>query len=494
MIIDAKKHYPEKYSEEMSDLDILADIQHNGGATCLVDFSKNILTALWFACSSDFNADGFVYCYNIMEDIIVKDSLSSINQHEEKRSISSLLAQTYRETNISSDTDTRFLLWEPSPHNNRILRQDSVFILGIERFYVNKHPIQVVKIPSKNKRKILMAMDTLFNINEKTIYNDSVGYSNTNSKSKPFHEIVNNPFERGYVDMIKGNYSSALEFLKLYEGNSYKNGVLSLPEKLDLHYSLAVCYKKLKRQNGDIIYVENALLEYKKVITLAKKIINARVLTPNIVEYFITKCIRAYNGTIDILYSTGKFHEGIDVCNKLIVEINNGILNNKFISNHFNISNKKVLKSKYCRIVKMELLDLIILSEMNSNTHTIPDSIVREMDTFYREANLENDLSNFDRILIEYYKLIFDICLKNEVSHRDTTRMINLRNQYIVSNKGEEYKGYVIWNFKEIKSAIDKLDNIKFHTQKLYLQYATAHVISYRDFFEVQCYRSVEES
>ena len=120
----------------------------------------------------------------------------------------------------------------------------------------------------------------------------------------------------------------------------------------------------------------------------------------------------------------------------------------------------------------MELLDLIILSEMNSNTHTIPDSIVREMDTFYREANLENDLSNFDRILIEYYKLIFDICLKNEVSHRDTTRMINLRNQYIVSNKGEEYKGYVIWNFKEIKSAIDKLDNIKFHTQKLYLQYA----------------------
>lgn len=115
MIQDAKKHYPQKYSEEMSDLDILADIQHNGGATCLVDFSKNFLTALWFACSSDFDSDGFVYCYNIMEDMIVNDNLTFIKNNEEKLSIDLLLAQTYRETNVSSDIDTRFCLWEPSP-------------------------------------------------------------------------------------------------------------------------------------------------------------------------------------------------------------------------------------------------------------------------------------------------------------------------------------------------------------------------------------------
>ena len=66
----ARKEFPIDYAD-YSDLEILADIQHNGGATCLVDFSKNLLTALWFACSNekDDKKDGFLFCYNIIEDI-----------------------------------------------------------------------------------------------------------------------------------------------------------------------------------------------------------------------------------------------------------------------------------------------------------------------------------------------------------------------------------------------------------------------------------------
>lgn len=90
MIKTAKRHFPDKYQEEMSDLDILADIQHNGGATCLVDFSKNVLTALWFACNADTDADGFVYCYDVMHDIIVNDCLSYIK--DESQPVESLLA------------------------------------------------------------------------------------------------------------------------------------------------------------------------------------------------------------------------------------------------------------------------------------------------------------------------------------------------------------------------------------------------------------------
>ena len=46
MIINAKKHYPEQYNDNLTDLNILADIQHNGGATCLVDFSKKCVDCL----------------------------------------------------------------------------------------------------------------------------------------------------------------------------------------------------------------------------------------------------------------------------------------------------------------------------------------------------------------------------------------------------------------------------------------------------------------
>lgn len=43
---------------ELSDLEILAEIQHLGGATCLTDFTTNFLIALWFATSPKEDADG----------------------------------------------------------------------------------------------------------------------------------------------------------------------------------------------------------------------------------------------------------------------------------------------------------------------------------------------------------------------------------------------------------------------------------------------------
>ena len=95
----ARKEFPIDYAD-YSDLEILADIQHNGGATCLVDFSKNLLTALWFACSNekDDKKDGFLFCYNIIEDI-KKHSLEYLNPSTEKKQIKTVLLNTYRYTN-----------------------------------------------------------------------------------------------------------------------------------------------------------------------------------------------------------------------------------------------------------------------------------------------------------------------------------------------------------------------------------------------------------
>lgn len=158
LINNAKKHYPQKYGIDFSDLDILADIQHNGGATCLVDFSKNILTSLWFACSADPECDGYIYCYDYINDMIRNDALTYIRPDDEKKSIRDLISQTYKETNISSDITARFCLWEPSTRNNRILRQDSIFLFGIEKFHVKTHGIKVIRIPSEWKENICFAL------------------------------------------------------------------------------------------------------------------------------------------------------------------------------------------------------------------------------------------------------------------------------------------------------------------------------------------------
>ena len=44
----------------LSDLELLAELQHYGAATCLIDFTTNALIALWFACSKESGQDGIV--------------------------------------------------------------------------------------------------------------------------------------------------------------------------------------------------------------------------------------------------------------------------------------------------------------------------------------------------------------------------------------------------------------------------------------------------
>ena len=42
-------HY-RQIGQRLPDLDLLAEFQHFGAATCLIDFSRNAQVALWFAC------------------------------------------------------------------------------------------------------------------------------------------------------------------------------------------------------------------------------------------------------------------------------------------------------------------------------------------------------------------------------------------------------------------------------------------------------------
>ena len=42
--------HDQKNGQQLSDLEILAELQHFDAATCLIDFSRSALVALWFAC------------------------------------------------------------------------------------------------------------------------------------------------------------------------------------------------------------------------------------------------------------------------------------------------------------------------------------------------------------------------------------------------------------------------------------------------------------
>lgn len=57
------KNYDKREQKQLYDLELLADLQHHGAATCLIDFTRNTLVALWFACKKS-DANGKVFAVN----------------------------------------------------------------------------------------------------------------------------------------------------------------------------------------------------------------------------------------------------------------------------------------------------------------------------------------------------------------------------------------------------------------------------------------------
>ena len=492
MIKTAKRHFPDKYQENMSDLDILADIQHNGGATCLVDFSKNILTALWFACNTDTNADGFVYCYDVMHDIIVNDCLSNIK--DESQPIESLLAQTYRETNICSDVDTRFCIWEPSSRNNRIIRQDSVFVFGMEKFIVKDHGIEIIRIDADKKECILLAMEAFFNVSEDTIFNDSIGFAHANRKTIPYRKLEISAYTRGFDDMINGNYEAALEFFKLYESECRKKATME--ELIEMHFSLAVCYKHIKRANKTITYEENAIIEYSQVIKLIRKMFSnkchEKIALKQDRDYYIRKCTRAYNGIFDMLYETKQYEKAICKCDELICDIESGMLENK---SDKTLPMNKELSPIYCKITKMELLDLQLMKDYKNMQNYAKEQIMTYREDAFKVLKGEKQEKYFDKLLIEYYTLVYQVLVASEEEKdkfkKDFSRLIiNMKNSF---EEAEPYNSYILWNFADIKEAIKKLDLGGSSFKKELLSSATAQIIAFRDEFEVQSLRNLQD-
>lgn len=477
LISHAKKRFPNKYKEGTSDLDILADIQHNGGATCLVDFSKNILTALWFACQSDEDYDGHLFCYNIMEDMIVNNNLTYIKPQEAKNKIEDILTQTYKLTNYCSDVTNRFCLWNPSNMNNRIVRQDSVFLFGIEKFIIKEHGIITITIPRKLKSEIVKVLKVFFNISYATIYNDSIGYANSNNKMQQLYYDIPRKADRsymeGYNNMLRGNYVNALKYFKQCEG-AFKN--MSNSDRLELAFSMAICYKNLSCNNDYNYYCENAMIEYRNAMRLSLQLVKYEKTKvdqdDSSVNYYSRKCIRAYNEMLELQYSMKKYREGIKLCDNII----------EHIKNH-DIISKNRLQINICNIAKLELyaLDTVVYGFFENNVLTFVNRIEKDPDNSY-----------FDKLLIKYYKLIYLISkAENEKIRRSFRKEIGELKTAIYANikDKEKYQKYIDWNFVDIKNAIEKSSS-KYSKEAINLmEEATALIISARDLFENQCWR-----
>ena len=163
--------FRERQDRGLSDLELLADLQHYGAATCLIDFTANALIALWFACNEEPGQAGKVVAMPT-DDI---DRFSTVTYGDLDRPVNEFLNQG------------KLWKWEPSGRNNHIVAQQSVRIFGVGR--IEEDYYTEIRIAADHKREILETLNSSFGINVLKLFNDRVGFARTNAHDQPYERL-----------------------------------------------------------------------------------------------------------------------------------------------------------------------------------------------------------------------------------------------------------------------------------------------------------------
>ena len=167
--------HDQRDAQQLSDLELLAELQHFGAATCLIDFSRSALVALWFACQqgSQTEANGKVFA--VRHDDMVR--LKTVNPELLKKDIDHFL---------KPDENGRYPLyqWQPKLQNNRIIAQQSVFVFSGAQIEAEAERV----IDKNSKQDLLTSLDKISGITEATIYPDFDGFSRLHAHNKPYLE------------------------------------------------------------------------------------------------------------------------------------------------------------------------------------------------------------------------------------------------------------------------------------------------------------------
>ena len=216
------KNYDKREQKQLYDLELLADLQHHGAATCLIDFTRNALVALWFACQKSDDADGKVFVVNIANqrtfgEITHKDiedySISDILQFKPRDTDQDQATELPTpETLATSPNKPNFWHWTPAHLNERITAQHSLFLFGLPSS--EKLRSKEIIIESASKEQIQKELESLHNICEESLFPDFVGFAYIQRADAPYlTPDAEKYFHSGIKALQRGHSSEAIQDL-----------------------------------------------------------------------------------------------------------------------------------------------------------------------------------------------------------------------------------------------------------------------------------------
>ena len=173
----------QQYAPHLSDDDILTRLQHLGGKTNLIDFTRDLNIALFFGSYHSPDRDGRV---------ILMDEPHVLRKDREAFALYRLVPRG----NPASMTDVQKSVWvEPM------------------RGYITEGSVTIVEIPSALKSEILSHLRVVYGIEASSVYNDLSGYIRDQDRFRD-HEAEWYAGLRAYQ---AGHYERALGFFAQYE-------------------------------------------------------------------------------------------------------------------------------------------------------------------------------------------------------------------------------------------------------------------------------------
>lgn len=195
--------HAQRNGQDLSDLDVLAELQHFGAATCLIDLTSNALVALWFACQQ--SAEGNQENGKVV--VLRSDGPEPLKRVDYNMSTKKI------DGFFKPDEAGRYPLyrWQPKFQNNRILSQQSVFVFGGARIEIAGE----CQIEASSKQEILTSLEEVSGITGASLFSDFYGFAWLHAHEKPYIEPTAKAYRlRGIDASQKGHLEEAIHCFK----------------------------------------------------------------------------------------------------------------------------------------------------------------------------------------------------------------------------------------------------------------------------------------
>lgn len=513
LITEAQRLYPKEVKDK--ELDILADLQHMGAATCLLDFSRNFLVALWFA-TQDFDKNsnqetGYLFCYDIVKDAILNDSIEITNKNSDfLNRIEKALNLTKKSVKYNGDSAYKFLVWTPNNINTRIIRQDSVFLFGIEPFKLSEHNVLVIPIPYIWKKHIQMALKIFFGISAESLYADVAGFATSNGKLQSmaietsyfneqfFVESMRNArmesfdlFQKGTGCLMKGEYEHALDYFFAFETvnrpiiNDIENcryiansgAQLSIQLDilcLELLYSKGICHKHIAN------HTEMSVSAYENSLALTKHLLVIYSEDEKLYEQNFLKGAIDFKYKDFITYLGNKLYKILDSYIGLLIDVKYHNQAYACIEDITDMLKKNQIKFSNTLLLQTAQNEIVALAHLSGNTDAVKKTAWKAISS---ETALDTEIGNpFINLLNTFFisigKLSTEQNEKNYLNYYNSlrkeynkieSRLYNCNMLESTNDKGLD-RNFTAWDLTDIQKAIIHFGVKKPKKRKIMLQ------------------------